>query len=100
MINRKLNTSFATLKQSFFKLKFRLFVLEHKIMCHPVLRNFLPHKKLFRKILAVLLCFAVLAPILLVTLKPANVRADWYGSGWQYRKQITIDHTKVPSTQT
>lgn len=32
----------------------------------------------------------------------AGVAGDWYSSGgtWSYRQKITIDHTKVPSTQT
>ena len=30
----------------------------------------------------------------------ATVSADWYNSNWSYRKAVTIDASKIPSTQT
>ena len=47
-------------------------------------------------------CLAVLtAALLLPFFNTGTALADpaWYNSAWQYRKALTIDNTKVPSTQ-
>jgi hypothetical protein len=34
-------------------------------------------------------------PLDVALLESSNVRLGWYDPGWRYRKQVTIDHTKV-----
>ncbi len=51
-----------------------------------------------RRTLSVFVAVVLVASILLpIFIHPAY--AGWYNSSWLYRKSITIDHTKVPSTQ-
>lgn len=42
--------------------------------------------------LLVMIFFSVFSPVKM------SANGDWYNSNWQYRKKITIDHTKVAQT--
>jgi hypothetical protein len=53
-----------------------------------------------RRLVGALIAFLILVPLLLILFRPGTTEAAWYSDTWRFRKLITIDHFKVPSTQT
>lgn len=73
-------------------MKHRLFVLERKIMCHPILSKFVPQKTLYRRILSVFLAFVVITSTTLFYLRPQATEAAWWDESYAYRQKITFVH--------
>src|ERR671935_114410 len=96
----KISTRQTNLNDLRFTIKHRLFVFERKWLCHPFFHRFYPTSGFARRLSAAMAAILVLGSLILILFHPGTTEAAWYSDSWKLRKLITINGSKVPSTQT
>ncbi len=89
-----------------FRLRHKLFLLERRWRCHPLLGRFYPlslrtkvKQSLYRRALAVFLAFLVLIPSVFIFFRPQKASADWFDDSYAYRQNFYFTHNADISTE-